>query len=170
MTHLHIFALNEPVTMSHTNLTRQQGETPVLPPLAAWLGAETLDTDAIELFPISELGGMALSDYVQLAFTPEAMPREVQARLDALDGAVLLVPDDAMTGMAAPGPQVTEIAKIRLAQADHDAHMPPARLDTAATVTPGPAPEQERAPPLALIALLVMLAFAAVIVLFGWGR
>jgi hypothetical protein len=170
MSELHVFALNRPVAVSHTHLSRQKGEAPALPPLAGWLGVEALDTDRIELFRVEELGGMALSDYIGLAFAPEAMPREVQVRLDALEGSVLLVPDEALGGVARPGPDLTAIATIPLAEADHDATLPKAPLQAAPVVTPGRAPEPEPTPPIALYALIGILLFAAAIFLFGWGR
>ncbi len=170
MTHLHVFAVNEPVTISHTNLTRQKGEAPDLPPLAEWLGVETLDTDRIELFPLSELGGMALSDYIQLAFSPdEATPGDVQGRLDALEGAILLVPDTAMPAQPSPGAQLTSVATIALAQADHVASLPKADT-TPAPPAPTPLPaEREGTPPIAFFALLAVVIFAALAIFIGWA-
>ncbi|QXT40340.1 hypothetical protein [Gymnodinialimonas ceratoperidinii] len=168
MTHLHIFALNESIDLSHTHLTRQKGEAVVLPPLSDWLGVESIDTDEIELFPVSDLGDMTLSDYIQLAFTPEApIPAATAARLNTLDGGVLMVPDNAMTGTPAPGPQATEIASIALARADHDAELPKARVTP--MPTPAPEPQREKSPPIALIALIAMAVIAAIIVFVGWS-
>lgn len=170
MTHLHIFALNEPTDVSHTNLTRQKGEVPDLPPLAEWLGVDALDTDRIEVFPVDDLGGMALSDYIQLAFTPEnGVPSDDQRRINRLDGAVLLVPDDAISGTPAPGPQATEIATIALAQADNTASLPKANVAPAPASTPHTEPERETVPPIALYMLLGIAAFAALAILIGWN-
>lgn len=166
---LHIFALNEPLEVSHTNLTRQNGEAPDLPPLADWLGVDTLDTDAIELFPIDDLGTMALSDYIQLAFSTEnPIPGDTQTRLNALKGAVLLVPDRALSGPATPRPQATAIASLGLAQADNSASLPKASV----TPTPSPAPppqQHESSPPVALFALIGMAILALIIVFVGWA-
>ena len=170
MTTLHVFALNTPVAVSHTNLTRQNGEAPDLPPLAAWLGVDALDTDQVELFPLENLGTMSLSDYIQLAFAPEeSIPAEVRLRLDALSGAVLLVPDSAIAGDPIPGAEATHIADIVLAEADHSATLP--KADAAPTPRPSlpQEPPRESVPPIALFALLGMAAFAALIVIFGWG-
>lgn len=169
MTQLHIFALNEPVTISHTNLTRQKGEAPDLPPLADWLGVQNLDTDKIEMFPVEDLGAMALSDYIQLAFAPEdAIPGDIQARLNALNGAVLLVPETALTSPTNPGPQATAIAALPLARADNTASLP--KADASRTPTAQPVPQQhEASPPIALYALIGMAILAAVIVLVGWN-
>ncbi len=166
---LHIFALNEPLEVSHTNLTRQKGQTPDLPPLADWLGVETLDTDVIEVFPIEDLGTMALSDYIQLAFAPEGpIPGDIQTRLNALKGAVLLIPSKALTTPTNPGPQATAIASLPLAQADNSGSLP--KADASRTPTASPAPQQhESSPPIALFALIGMAVLAAVIILVGWN-
>ncbi|MEX3017800.1 hypothetical protein [Gymnodinialimonas hymeniacidonis] len=170
MTQLHIFALNEPVTVSHTNLTRQKGEAPDLPLLTEWLGLDALDTDQIEMFPVDDLGGMALSDYIQLAFTPETgIPADDQRRLDALEGAVLLVPDNAISGTFAPGPQATEIAKVPLAQPDNTATLPKAEVSPAPSVKPHSEPERETVPPIALYMLLAIAAFAVLAIFVGWN-
>jgi len=170
MTHLHIFALNEPTDVSHTNLTRQKGETPELPPFAEWLGLDALDTDRIEVFPLSDLGGMALSDYIQLAFSPEAgIASDDQRRINTLDGAVLLAPDDAMTGTPSPGPQATAIATIPLAQADHAAALPKADVTPTPTPTPQSERDREGVPPIALYMLLGIAAFAILAILVGWN-
>lgn len=169
MTHLHIFALNEPVSVSYTHLTRQKGEVPELPPLARWLGVDTLDTDEIELFPINDLGDMALSDYIQLAFPPEdPIPSAIVTRLDALEGAVLLVPGDAPLVQAAQtGPQATLVAALALARADNTASLPKAKA-TPMPVAPVQ-PDHEASPPIALYALIAMAILAALIVFVGWA-
>lgn len=168
MTHLHIFALNELVEISHTNLTRQKGGTPALPPLADWLGVDTIDTDEIELFPINELADMALSDYIKLAFAPaQDIPSDTVTRLNALTGAIMLVPDSALPTPAAPGPQATLIASIPLAEADNSASLPKADV---APMPSKPAPQQhEAAPPVALYVLIFMAFVAAIIVFVGWS-
>lgn len=168
MTHLHIFALNEPVTVSHTNLTRQNGETPDLPPLAKWLGVDTLDTADIELFAIKDLSDMPLSEYVRLAFAPEDdIPSADITRLDALDAAVLLVPDSALSAPPRPGPQATLIASLPLARADNTGSLP--KADVAPTPTRPPAqPQPETSPPIALYALIGMAVLAVLIIFVGW--
>lgn len=166
---LHVFALNEPLSVSHTNLTRQNGEVPSLPPLADWLGVEALDTDQIEVFPLEELGTMALSDYIGLAFAPEAdIPSGTITKLDALDGAVLLIPDTALNTSANPGPQATAIASIALAKADNSARLPKAQVTPIPSKAPAQ-PEPEAPPPIALYALVGMAILALIIVFVGWS-
>lgn len=169
MTHLHIFALNEPVEVSHTNLTRQNGEVVDLPPLAEWLGVDTLDTDEIELFPVDELAGMALSDYIALAFAPEDdLPGDVATRLNALTGAVVLVPDRALSAPPKPGPQATQVASVPLARADNSASLP--KANTAPVPAPAAAPQDhEASPQVAVYALIGMAILAALIYFVGWN-
>ena len=144
MTHLHVFALNAaPDDLRHTNLTRALGEKPDLPPLADWLGLESLNTAELELFPVKDLGDMALSDYITAAFSPDPdIPTETRRKLDALDGSVLLVPDSAFAIAPTPGPEATAIAELPLARADHSADLPKSPV-THAAAPPPPAPKAE---------------------------
>jgi hypothetical protein len=138
-TALHIFAINGDSDLRHTNLTRAQGLSPDLPPLAEWLGVDTLATDLIEVFPIEDLGDMSLTDYVVMAFDPVPPPAtDARARLDALEGSVLLVPDTAMPAEPKPGAMLTAIVTLPLAQADHTAELPKADIHA-----PGTAPAEE---------------------------
>ncbi|MEM9317836.1 MAG: hypothetical protein AAGA70_02380 [Pseudomonadota bacterium] len=116
---LYVFALNTAVEVTHTALTRAQGQSAGLPPLGDWLGLEGLDTDRIELFAVADLADMALSSYLHSAYDVIEEPLSyARNRLDALSGAVLLVPDVAMSGKAKPGPEATLIARLPLAQPD----------------------------------------------------
>jgi hypothetical protein len=136
---LHIFAVNAETQLRHTHLTRANGEAPALPPLTAWLGAE-VDGDEIELFPVGDLGDMSLSEYVTMAFAPERIAPPVARRMDALKGHVLVVPDRALGAEPAPGPEVTPVAALPLAAADHGGSLPKADM------TPPPRPGADRAP------------------------
>jgi hypothetical protein len=137
---LYIFAITAPEGLRHTHLTRAEGLAPDLPPLTDWLGAE-VDTDEIELFPIRDLGEMALSDYITMAFVPEAIPPEAQRRINAIKGHVLLVPERALSEEPAPGKQAVLIAALPLARPDHAADLPKADV----APLPRPAPPQPRA-------------------------
>lgn len=130
---LHIYALPDAPEVRHTELSRAHGETAAdLPPLAEWLGLDGLDTDRVELFPVSDLGDLDLSQYVDMAFAPATpMARDERKRLDALSGMVLLVPGDAMEGTPAPGTEAQEVARIALARPDHSADLPKADLSRA---------------------------------------
>lgn len=163
MTELHIFALNVASETRHTHLTRARGESPALPPLSAWLGVSALDTDAIELFPVADLEGMTLSDYIAAAFAPDAIPPGDRARLDALEGSVLLVPDAALPSAPAPRAELTRIADLALSEADHAADLPKAALTPApgeaapAASVPPPAKKPRRATALRLLIVFAIL-------------
>jgi len=130
---LFVFALNTDVGVTVTDLTRARGEISGLPPLAEWLGVEALDTDRIELFPVADLGGLPLSGYLVNAH--DAEPSGQAARLDALAGSVLIVPQAAMTGMPSPGAHATLIATLPMARADHRATLDPAPIPKPSTNT-----------------------------------
>lgn len=156
---LYVFALNTPVSVTLTDLSRARGEAVGLPPLAAWLGLEALDTDRVEMFPIDDLGELPLSSY--LATAHDADPTGQSARLDALEGSVLLVPERAVTGTPAPGPEATLVATLPTAAADHQARLAPAAIpDT--EQKPEPADPAMPARPLGWI-IAVALALAALI-------
>lgn len=142
MTTLNVFAVNGHSDLRHTHLTRVGGETPDLPPLAEWLGVDRVDTDKIEIFPVRDLGDTRLADYVAMAFEPaEPIEGETRARLNALGGSVLIVPDRALDRAPTPGPAVTPIATLALAEADHRADLP--RAD----VAPAPRPPEPQSEP-----------------------
>ena len=159
---LHVFAMNTETGLRHTHLTRAQGEAPALPPLADWLGT-AVETDEIELFPIRDLGDMMLSDYITMAFAPEALDSDDARRMNALLGDVLLVPERALGAPPRPGAALTLIASLPLARADHKATLPKASMDLRAekTAAPSPAPGRVGALPwlmmgLALVALILL--------------
>jgi hypothetical protein len=159
---LHVFAGNAETGVRHTHLTRAEGLAPDLPPLTNWLGAE-VDTDEIELFPIRDLGDMALSDYITMAFAPETLDSQDARRMNALLGHVLLVPDRALGRTPVPGPALTLIASLPLAQANHSAALPKATMDalSGGSGAPGIAPRRSGTLPwlmlgLALVALILL--------------
>lgn len=122
--HLHIFALNAETDARHTFLSRSKGEVAKLPDLAGWLSLRQggLDTDNIELFAVSDLGDLRLSNYVATAFDPLDPPlNEAAPKLNALEGHVLLIPDAALAGSWTAGQHVTLVASLPLAVANHAA-------------------------------------------------
>jgi hypothetical protein len=142
-TDLHVFAVNGASDLRRTHLTRVEGAAPDLPPLSEWLGVGRVDTDRIEIFPVSDLGDTRLADYVAMAFEPaEPIDADTRARLNALQGSVLIVPDAALDGPPEPGGAVTPIATLPLAQPDHRADLPRAEARQA---PPPPQPEAEPA-------------------------
>lgn len=142
-TMLRVFAINGAEELRHTHLTRAQGLKAELPPIADWLGVESLDTDRIEIFPVKDLGDMSLSDYLVMAFDPTPIEPATRARLDALEGTVLIAPDAALSGDPKPRAEATEITALPLSVADHSADLPkadtapaPPRVDSSEPETP----------------------------------
>jgi hypothetical protein len=78
------------------------------------LGAPHLDTRSTEIFPVKDLEGLGLAQYLVEGYAvPEDSLAEDQRKLDALDGYVLLLFSDSFNGAAAqlaPGPELTLIA------------------------------------------------------------
>lgn len=169
MTRLHVFALNSaPDDLRHTHLTRALGERPDLPPLAEWLGLESLNTSQIELFPVKDLGDMSLSDYITAAFGPDPdIPAATRRKLDALEGTVLMVTDTAFAVAPTPGSEATAIAEIPLARADHRADLPAAKARSTPQA-PAAAPQDQRDPPpyFGYVVWLMLAAVAAAFVLW----
>lgn len=161
MSFLQIFALNMPVTVRHTNLTRQQGLGPELPPLAEWLRTPELNLQKIELFPIKDLDDLSLPDYLSAAYdiAPEDL-REAAPRLRALGGTVLLVPSAALSEAANPGPEATEIARLPLPEARHDAVLPKADIPRSPSATPV---EEKSSKPLGTVSRTILVVVALVI-------
>lgn len=143
---LHVVALNETPVGRTTFLSRQGGEdAPDLSDLAEALGLSSLDAARLELFPVSDLGGMRLSDYITEAFAPDdPLPPDIRARLNAIDGSVALLLDDALPEGESlrSGARARRIASVPLERPDHAADLPPA--DTGRDAAPAP---QEEAPP-----------------------
>jgi len=156
-----IFSLPAQPDLRHTHLARLEGTTANLPPLATWLGLTALDTDQIELFPISDLGDMSLSVYIRSAFDPEPSALEASAPyIDAVQGSVLIFPDAAMTGTLQPSNHVERIAALPLIGADHSADLPKADLSTppvAQVQLPEPSATKRRAFMVILAAILSLI-------------
>lgn len=146
-TQIHIFALPDLDGVRHTHLTRLEGAAPDLPPLAEWLGAEDLDINRIELFPVADLGDMPLSVYLASAFDPEPEPLEASAPyLDAVKGTALIVPDEALSGTPMPGGALERITTLPLIQPDHSADLPKAEVN-ARPDRPASSPAPQAGPP-----------------------
>lgn len=161
---LHIFAVNATLDLCHTHHSRAQGgPAPVLPPLDAWLGA-AVDTDAIELFGIKDIGDLRLSDYVEMAFAPEVVTADDARRMDALEGTVLLVPERALDAPPAPGAQLTLIATLPLAAPDHRAVLPKAAIGGLAGQPTGPGSPSGRMG--GLVWLVLLLACTGLLVMW----
>ena len=164
---LHIFAVNAQTEARHTFLSRSNGEASDLPDLAGWLSLRQggLNTDEIELFPVSDLAGLSLTDYIRTAFDPkEAGLSTAAPRLNALDGHVLLIPDAALAGNWTEGPNLTQVASLPLPVADHSA----AALTPAPQEVTPPQPEPTPPPPPRRSTFMpaVITAFFLAVILF----
>ncbi|MEM6596243.1 MAG: hypothetical protein AAF672_15760 [Pseudomonadota bacterium] len=173
MSELYIFAVNRKLDGRHTFLSRSRGEVAELPDLEGWLGVPegALARDEIELFPTEDLAGMALSDYVTTAFDLSAEPEgQLAARMNALEGHVMLIPSLALTGEVTTGPELTLIASPAMSTPDHSADalepLPPSKP---ATPEPEPEPAEEAGmSPTQRRLWAVFTAFVlAVIIVFG---
>lgn len=169
---LHVYAVNTELDVRHTFLSRSNGTVAALPNLAGWLGLRQggLNTDEIELFPLTDLAGMPLSSYISTAFDILDAPLgQTATRLNALDGHVLLVPSAALAGEVRTGPELTEIASLPMAQADHSADaLQPAPVDRSAAPLPDPAPAAPK--PRNTFWLAVLTAFILALLLFIWSN
>jgi hypothetical protein len=83
---------------------------------------------------------MTLSEYVRLAFAPEAMPAQDTRRMDAIKGTVLLVPERALSEEPAPGREAKLIASVPLARPDHEGDLPKADVTPLPRAAPEPKP------------------------------
>lgn len=164
MTTLHVLALTTDADLRHTHLTRAQGDGADLPDLAGWLGVDTLDTDEIEVFPVKDLGDLSLSDYVSMAFALEAIRRQDRARMDALEGTVLLVPDTAIPAPPEPGANATLVTSLPLTKPDHDAVLPKAALTPLTADAPTPEAPRKGISPMLLWLIAGKVVLIGVIV------
>lgn len=77
--------------------TRRNGTWPV----QEALGADTLDPEHVEVFPVSDLEGMGLSGYLDEGLgVPEEQLRDTRAWLDSVEGWVLVLTSKAFGGRA----------------------------------------------------------------------
>ncbi|MBM7066053.1 hypothetical protein [Actibacterium sp. 188UL27-1] len=163
MPDLYVFAVNHPLDITHTSLSRREGTVPDLPPLSDWLGGGDIDTDQIELFAVATLAEMPLATYLVEAFdVDEVALAEHRGRLANLEGHVLLVPEKAVASDPQPGADLTLIATLPMHAANNTVKPLPK-----ADVTPKPAKPQERTKkPMSQARVSGMVATAALLFLF----
>ncbi|WP_397543614.1 hypothetical protein [Roseovarius salis] len=81
-------------------------------PVQEALGAETLDPEHVEVFPVSDLEGLGLSGYLSEGHgIPEDQLSDMRARLDAQTGPVMVLTSRAFHGT---GQTLTPRAPLRL--------------------------------------------------------
>lgn len=169
-TRLFVFETTMDTALRSTFQSRQTHRGPDLAPIAGWIGTSRIDAGRIEVFPVSDLGPVPLSDYVKDAFDPEPPPgTTVRNRLDSIRRSAILVPDTALppNEWPQPGPQAVLAAELSLAQAAPprmQAPGTPATDDAANPAPPTAGPARGLRPAAAVLALL---AAAALVVLSG---
>lgn len=147
--------------------TRRNGTWPV----QEALGAETLDPEHVEVFPVSDLEGVGLAGYLSEGMgVPEDQLADMRARLDAQKGWVMVLGSRAFGGTAQT---LTPKAPLRLLASFSEEHEPvsfaPLPSEAAAgTVAGGPpsAPPEKRrgwTGPLLLFAVVLIIVVLAVI-------
>lgn len=137
--------------------------------LAQLLGVETLDTDGVEVFPVSDLEELGLAGYMieGNAVDPSQIEKD-RAKLAGLAGWVMVVYSSAFSGAAvtlSPAPQLTLIATYTQPDVDWSTSQPltsqAAAPQAVEVKRPSDAAMMGR---VATIALLVMFALTAVVV------
>ncbi len=136
------------------------------------LGLPHLDTSSTEIFAVSDLSGVGLANYLSEGYAvPEAETGRDKARLDALDGYVLLLFSDSFGGREAtlePGPDVTLIGtygEFTPAPATETLSAESAQAYTGVRLPPKPT-LQRRRPGSGAVVVLALLVLAA---LLWWG-
>ncbi len=158
---IRLFAVNRPIDELARDLRNDSKEA-----LIADLLGRPMPEGAAELFPVSDLTGVGLASYLGDGY---AVPREQisrdRARLDALDGYVLLLFSSAFDGQEATldlGPELTMIGTYGEAQPDMS--VTPLEADPAQPYT-GAADMTPKSPPKGGAGGMIVLL--AVIVLIG---
>ncbi|TMM55524.1 hypothetical protein [Sulfitobacter sabulilitoris] len=164
---IRVFAINRPVPEILSAL-----ETMSKPDLARDLLANaSLDTATAEIFPVADLVGVGLAGYLADGYAvDEAQIAPDRARLEALDGYVLIVFSDSFGGeevTLTPGADLTLIGTYSEFEPVTD--LPPLTADSAQPYTGAPGvtpPAPARGP--AGSAMAVMAVIAALALLVWW--
>jgi len=116
---IRVFAINRPAA----DIAAMLAAAPKADVARALLGAPHLDTKSAELFPVSDLDGLGLAQYLVEGYeVPEETLSEDRRKLDALDGYVLLIFSDSFGGAAAeltPSADLTAIGSYAETLPDH---------------------------------------------------
>jgi hypothetical protein len=174
---IHVFAVSdggEPLPRG-TFLSRMEGGA-VAPDDAALSGAlgAPVDASRTELFAVADLDGMGLRDYLAQAHEADRAALDADAaRLDALEGDVLLLTPRAISARAdlSPAHHLTHVGAYPVPAADHAAAPlpraepaqddPPRFANEGTSVDDGPSGRR-----IALIVLVALAVAVAVVALF----
>jgi len=130
--------------------------------LATELLGHPIPENGFELFPVADLAGIGLTQYLADGYTvaPDQLGQARQ-KLEALDGYVMLVFSSAFDGQAIaliPDPDLTLIGTFGEAQADHS--IQPLESDAAlmqpSDTTTAPAPRKSPAGSLMVLGMIVL--------------
>ncbi len=163
--HIRVFAINRPPLEITAALEKHPK-----PDLARdLLNAPHIDTASTEIFPVSDLAGVGLAAYLTegYAVTEDALVKD-RAKLDALDGYVLLLFSNSFGGSAttlAPGPDVTLIGTYPEARANMSAK--PLKTASAAPYSGAPKPSRP-APNNRSGSALIVVALIALALFIWW--
>ena len=174
-----VFAVNLPVAdakslIAQTDpLALQPTSRPTDAAARQLLGVDDLDTTALELFPVRDLEGVGLADYVMDGLgVPTKDVAEDRQKLDALDGYVLIVLSKAFRGEAMtlqPASTLTLIGSYGETAVDWSSRPDPAISDSAkpfSGTASGPRFRRARATRVGGVIVAVVLALFALIVLW----
>jgi len=140
-------------------------------PLREALGAEVLDPDDVEVFPVSDLQGLGLSSYLEQGHGIAAADLEgLRERLDAQKGAVMVLTSRALRDREqtlSPRAPLRLLASLSEERAPVSFEPLPseAATGTVASATAAPAPRggQGRLGALILVAVVILAVLAVVV-------
>lgn len=135
-------------------------------PLREALGASHLDPEGVEVFPISDLDGMGLADYlIEGQGIPAGQVAADRARLNALAGHIVLVSTRALGGAAQV---LTPRAPLRWIGTYSEEFQPASMTPLRSTAAGGevgapPSPVSPQVPPIRMLALAAAGLFIVII-------
>jgi hypothetical protein len=163
---IRVFAINRPTSDMRVAVARAPK-----PDLARdLLGDPHLDTASAEIFPVSDLEGVGLTAYLAEGYAvPDPQLAPDKAKLDALDGYVLLLFSESFAGRGATlktGPDVTLIGTY--GEAAPDRRMQALKSKSADPYTGAKTASLRRPRSRGLRSSLVVLAVVVVVLVVGW--
>ena len=165
---IRVFAINRPPAEMRSALA----QTPKPDLARELLGAPHLNTATAEIFPVSDLAGVGLAAYLADGYAvPQEALKENRARLDALDGYVLLLFSESFGGRETrlePGPDVTLIVTYgEFSPAPATETLSAESAQAYSGVRPPPKPTIQRRRPGS--SAVVVVAFLVLAVLIFWA-
>ena len=139
-------------------------------PLQEALGADTLDSEHVEVFPVSDLEGVGLSGYLSEGHgIPEDQLADMRARLDAQTGVVMVLTSRALGGTEQT---LTPRAPLRLLASFSEERRPvsfePLPSGETRAETRGGKPAPSEAALMGRVATVVLLVLFALVAVMIW--